>query len=70
MLGHGFLRGQAVRYRPGTGTYGYEDSLASDGRVAGTVVGFTATRVRLRLMLSLGRIIVRAVDPGSLILER
>ena len=59
--------GQPVRYRPGTGTY--EDALkdSPDGRVPGVVVGYSRTRVRVRLRLDLGRIVTRCVDAGSLI---
>lgn len=63
--------GQMVRYKPGKGTYGYEDAIAAsfDGRVPGVVVGFTATRVRVRLTLDSGRKRTRPVDPWSLIVE-
>lgn len=56
-----------VRYRPGFGTYGYEDAVQSDGRVPGVVVGFSRTRVRVRLTLDLGRVITRCVDEASLV---
>ena len=46
-----FRVGQAVRYRPGFGTYGYEDALEADGKIPGVVVGFTRTRVRVELAL-------------------
>lgn len=69
-----FKVGDAVRYRPGYGTYGYEDCLGEDGRVAGIVCGHTPTRVRVELTIDLRRIggrvrtERRAVDPASLIL--
>lgn len=62
----GVAVGDCVRYRPGAGTYGYEDALGPDGRVPGVVVGFTPTRIRVRLTLDLGREIIRAVDAESL----
>jgi hypothetical protein len=46
-----FQVGDQVRYKPGGGTYGYEDSTEADGRVPGTVIGFTRTRVKVRLMV-------------------
>lgn len=57
---------QRVRYKPGVGTYGYEDAIGSDGCVPGVVVGHSRTRVRVRLTLDLGRIVTRAVDAASL----
>jgi hypothetical protein len=44
-----FPCGQCVRFRPGKGTYGYEDCLDSDGRLSAIVVGHTTTRVRIEL---------------------
>lgn len=62
-----FKVGDGVRYRPGTGTYGYDDMLAADGRIAGEVVGFSATRVRVRLWSDrTARTVTRAVDAASL----
>jgi len=67
-----FPRGVHVRYRPGTGTYGYEDCLEDDGRLAGTVVGYTPTRIRVELtmtrrsMPSRRLLVTRAVDAASL----
>jgi hypothetical protein len=64
-----FQIGDQVRYRPGTGTYGYEDVLEADGRLPGVVVGFSRTRVRVELTLRrLGRTLTRqkCVDAGSL----
>lgn len=46
-----FRVGDQVRYKPGGGTYGYEDSVEADGRVPGTVIGFTRTRVKVQLMV-------------------
>lgn len=51
-----FAVGDHVRYKPGCGTYGYEDVLHADGRLAGTVIGHTPTRVRVRLILDYSRI--------------
>lgn len=56
-----------IRYRPSVGTYGYEYAIQSDGRVPGIVVGFSPTRVRVRLTLYLGRITTRCVDEASLV---
>ncbi len=58
--------GQAIRYKPGFGTYGYEDALGADGRVPGLVIGHSRTRVRVKLTLDLGRTIERCVDAASL----
>jgi hypothetical protein len=57
-----------VRYKPGTGTYGYEDALrlSPDGRVAGVVVGHSTSRVRVTLQLEAGRTVTRCVDAVSL----
>jgi len=60
-----FTIGQAIRYKPGFGTYGYEDALEADGRVPGVVLGFTRTRVRIRTRCNGGET-VRAVDAASL----
>ena len=61
-----FSIGDCVRYKPGYGTYGYEDALGSDGRISGVVVGHSRRRVRVRLNLDLGRIVTRCVDASSL----
>lgn len=60
--------GQPVRYRPGTGTYGYEreTNASPDGRVPGVVVGYSRTRVRVRLTLEFGRHVTRCVEAASL----
>jgi hypothetical protein len=63
-----FKVGDPIRYTPGSGTYGYEESIEADGRVPGVVIGFTRTRVRLRLTLTIaGRKsqLDRAVDYAS-----
>jgi hypothetical protein len=62
-----FTIGQTVRYRPGVGTYGYEDvPRDSSGRILATVVGHTRTRVRIEFrMLEFG-FTKRAVDAASL----
>lgn len=67
-----FPIGQPVRYKPGIGTYGYEDALkdSPDGRVAGVVVGYSRTRVRVTLTLDGGRTVTRCVDAGSLTATR
>ncbi len=64
-----FPIGQAVRYKPGFGTYGYEDCLEADGRVPAVVVGYTNTRVRLELTLALrgGSRVRTSVNAASLI---
>lgn len=36
--------GRAVRYKPGSGTYGYEDLVEADGRIPATVTGFGKPR--------------------------
>lgn len=59
--------GEIVRYKPGYGTYGYEDCLDQDGRVEGIVDSFTRTRVRIKLTgdhRMKGQL--RAVDAASL----
>jgi hypothetical protein len=64
-----FAIGQHVRYRPGTGTYGYEEALQNDGRLCGVVVGFSRTRVRVELRLTefgRARTVTRCVDRESL----
>jgi hypothetical protein len=50
----GFKVGDAARYKPGSGTYSYEESVEADGRVPGVVIGFTKTRIRLRLTMTMG----------------
>jgi hypothetical protein len=63
-----FTVGQLVRYKPGYGTYGYEDALEADGRVPGVVVGFSKTRVRVELTLVKrgGQKLTKCVDAASL----
>ena len=65
-----FPIGAAVRYRPGSGTYGLEDCIEADGRLPGVVRGHTDTRVRLELTLTKrrGQTVRRAVNAASLIL--
>jgi len=65
-----FKVGDKVRYKPGIGTYGYEVELGQspDGRLAAVVVGFSKTRVRVKIQADLGRIVTRSVDPKSLTL--
>lgn len=62
-----FTIGQSVTYKPGFGTYGYEDTLQGcpGGRIPCTVEGFTRTRVRIRVQTDRG-METRAVDAGSL----
>lgn len=68
---HDFERGQRVRFRPGKGTYGYEDCLEADGRLGALVVGHTTTRVRIELTGNHRRWHDRvAVDAASLALEQ
>jgi hypothetical protein len=63
-----FQVGQHIRYRPGAGTYGYEDALEADGRLPGVILGFSTTRVRVELTLKKrwNQKVVRAVDAASL----
>lgn len=64
-----FTIGQAIRYKPGFGTYGYEDVLEADGRIAGVVLGFSRTRIRVELQLTkrrAGSTVIRCVDAASL----
>lgn len=60
-----FKVGDAVRYTPGFGTYGYEETVGPDGTVPGIVAGHSATRVRVRMMSDRG-LVVRAVAATSL----
>lgn len=61
-----FKIGDRVRYKPGVGTYNYEDVLEADGRVPGEVVGFTKSgRVRVS-MRNNGGPLTRGVDAASL----
>lgn len=64
-----FPVGAAVRYKPGYGTYGFEDVVDEDGRVPGVVLGYTDTRVRLELTLAKrrGTTVRRSVNAASLI---
>jgi len=68
-----FVLEQRVRYRPGYGTYGFEDAVQADGRIPAVVVGHTPTRVRVRFTVpmvgSKPRTVDRAVDAASLIQE-
>jgi len=64
-----FKIGQTIRYTPGTGTYGFEDSIKADGFVYGIVIGFSPTRVRVELQLGgqrSGSTVTRCVDAESL----
>lgn len=65
-----FPVGAAVRYKPGYGTYGFEDVVEADGRVPGVVRGYTDTRVRLELTLTKrgGTTVRRSVNAAQLIL--
>lgn len=60
--------GQPVRYRPGAGTYGYEDALEEDGRVPAVVIGYSKTRIRIEITLvkRYGAKVRRSVDAASL----
>lgn len=65
-----FAPGQRVRFKPGVGTYGYEDCIEPDGRLAAIVVGHTPTRVRIELQGNHRRALDRvAVDAASLSVE-
>ncbi len=70
-----FAIGQAVRYKPGVGTYGYEDLVQADGCIPETVTGFgqpqTGARAdrgaRVKIEFFRGRLpIRRAVDATTL----
>lgn len=61
-----FKVGDRVRYKPGTGTYGYEDVLEADGRLTAEVIGFSRTRVRVVLTLGNRGKTTRCVDAASL----
>jgi hypothetical protein len=64
-----FTIGQPIRYRPGSGTYGYEDVVEADGRLPGVVIDVTL-RGRIRIELTLakrrGQTVRRTVAPSSL----
>ena len=62
-----FPVGQAIRYLPGFGVYGFEDCLEVDGRLPGVVVAHTATRVSIELTLKKrgGSKVRRAVNARS-----
>ena len=62
-----FMVGQAVRYRPGVGTYGYEPVIETDGRIPAKVVGLTRHRVRIEFKLTEFGTIKRSVDAASLV---
>ena len=64
-----FPVGAAVRYKPGFGTYGFEDCLEADGRLPGVVLGHTETRVRVELTLTKRNGITarRSVNAASLL---
>ena len=64
-----FAIGDRVRYKPGYGTYGYEDALEADGRLPGIVIGLTPARVRVELTLTKrrGSTVVRSVEASSLV---
>lgn len=63
--------GARVRYRPGYGTYGFEDCLEADGRLPGVVRGYTETRVRIELTLAQrwGATVLRVVNAAQLTRE-
>jgi len=65
-----FAIGDRVRYRPGSGTYGYDDGLGGDGRLGGRVIGLTPKRVRVELVMERGtrkgRRLTLSVDAASL----
>jgi hypothetical protein len=63
---HAFAVGQAVRFKPGVGTYGYEDATGEDGRVPARVVALTDKRVRIEFPEHKW-LKVRAVDAASLV---
>jgi hypothetical protein len=59
-----FAVGDRVRYRPVAG-HSYQDAIV-DGRVPGVVIGYTETRVQVRLVFRNGRTITRAIYPKNL----
>lgn len=61
-----FQYGQQVRYKPGYGTYGYEEVIEADGRIPAEVIGRTKTRVRIKFKLTEFGTTSRAVDAASL----
>lgn len=65
-----FPVGQQVRYKPGSGTYGYEHLLEADGRVPAVVVGYTRTRVIVEFAKAVGVRLTtqRPVDAASLVI--
>ena len=65
-----FPKDAKVRYKPGQGTYGFEDCLETDGRVPGVVLGHTESRVRVELTLQRrgGQKVKRSVNAESLVL--
>jgi hypothetical protein len=64
-----FPVGQAIRYLPGFGVYGFEDALEADGRLPGVVLGHTPTRIQVELTLTKrrGAKVRRAVNAEQLI---
>jgi hypothetical protein len=62
-----FTVGQPVRYRPGYGTYGYEQVIEADGRIPAKVIGLTPSRVRIQFKLTEFGSVKRAVDAASLV---
>jgi hypothetical protein len=63
-----FAPGSRVRYKPGIGTYGYEDLVEEpDGRIPAHVLGFTVSRIRIEFYRGRSPI-RRAVEKGSLVL--
>lgn len=70
-----FAIGDAVRYKPGSGTYGYEDLIQEDGRIPATVIGFGSPQTgrradrgaRVRIEFFRGRTAIqRSVDAQGL----
>lgn len=73
-----FTIGDHVRYKPGSGTYGYEDLLQADGRIPATVRGLgpprTGNRADRGPLVKIDFVrghtaLHRSVDAASLILE-
>lgn len=72
-MSHTFSAGQAVRYKPGYGTYGYEHLIEADGRIPAVVIGLTPTRVRIEIGKTVGTRKngnVRTVDAASLMVVK
>lgn len=60
---------EVVRYKPGVGTYGYDDAIEADGRIPARVIGHSRSRVKITFAVTeygITRSISRGVDAASL----